>query len=135
MSSQSYWGDGDPNFNKTMIKLFGSDSQITRKQVFYSICIIVRTLLYSSLFFFYKYDIVKAILLILSVVSIIQINMSMGLNGQWWSKYYQISISIVITILIIFDMALKLPNADLIIPSLFMLSLFGGIAQAMYKFT
>jgi hypothetical protein len=125
------WPNGDNDFNKILVKIFGEngDSPENRKFVFYAICIWVRLILYVSLFYLVKYDISIYLLLLFSIIAIW--NLTGNLNGnQWWSKKWQLFISICLFILCIMCLYYKDINRN-IIPILLLISLLGGIIQSL----
>ncbi len=127
------WGDGDPNFNKIMVSVFGSDSPEMRKKIYYYVCVIIRGVLYASIFYFYKYRPVIVTIMFLSLVSIYFLSRDLynGNDGQWWSKKLHLFFSIAIFIysgFIVFEEA-RLPGIG--IPILLMLDLISGIGLSL----
>jgi len=128
------WGQGDPNFNKILVNLFGphADEPENRKKIFYYICIWVRLILYSSLFYLIKFRFVIYILFIAAFVACWQL--ISNINGtQWWSKKWQLFISICLLILTGYSIYNDNNEYNKYIPILLLISLFGGIIQSLFN--
>ena len=128
------WGNGDPNFNKILLKIFNNDSPEFRKKIYYFICIIFRFILYTSLIFIIKNDYVIYVLLFLSLFSSYNLYTNIKLNNQnqWWSKKFQLLISLFVLLFSILSIYNKneYNYRKFIIITLY-ISLFGGIIQSI----
>ncbi len=135
--------NSDTNFNKILDKLFGNHSPETRKKVFYLICIIVRLFLYSLIYIYKDYNWMPYILSIFSAFSIYHlysdISQNVNNNQQWWSKKFELIISILIFISCITLIIQRLNNTSKdkqistsIPPILLFISLFTGLFQSFF---
>lgn len=118
----------DPNFNK-ILNVFSLDSPNSRKNLFYNVCIFVRFIIILVVLLNYKKWWLPYIILIISLFTIY--NLYSNLNGnQWWSKKFQLVISILL--LIISIIAIFNTNISILIPILLLISLFGGVYQSLF---
>lgn len=135
--------NSDTNFNKILDKLFGNHSPETRKKVFYLICIIVRLFLYSLIYIYKDYNWMPYILSIFSAFSIYHlysdISQNVNNNQQWWSKKFELIISILVFISCITLIIQRLNNTSKdkqistsIPPILLFISLFTGLFQSFF---
>lgn len=135
--------NSDTNFNKILDKLFGNHSPETRKKVFYLICIIVRLFLYSLIYIYKDYNWMPYILSIFSAFSIYHlysdISQNVNNNQQWWSKKFELIISILVFISCITLIIQRLTNTSKdkqistsIPPILLFISLFTGLFQSFF---
>lgn len=125
--------NSDPNFDKVMANFFDITSKSypsNRKMVFYGICIWVRFALY---YYIYKHRDEKYIPYVigaLAVGSIMNLKNSVDNPGrQWWSKRFDLMISILLLISCVGAIMKKLPTVY--IPYLLYLSLISGIIQSL----
>ena len=124
----------DPYFTRTMYRIgllrkgMNAEEIIQhRKQVYYSICIIVRASLIVIVYYFRRALIIQLLVLLGSVVGII--NLGNRMNGtQWWSKKFQLVMSVVIAGLVILTFMKKVKAWT--IPAAMLFSLVGGILQS-----
>jgi CDP-diglyceride synthetase len=128
------WGNGDPDFNKIVKKLFGSDSAKTRKTVFYTICIVFRLYLYILSASYVQYNAVVIFILVCAIFAAYNLYTNIASNLQWWSKKFQL----VISLCLIFACSLSLLySPDIfnrkIISAILLFSLFGGIVQSLFN--
>jgi hypothetical protein len=127
--------NSDPNFDKILVKLFGSSTPEIRKKVYYFICIIVRLFLFSLVYIYKDHPSIPYIIGLASIVGISNLYPSMTKQGystqhQWWSKRFQFMIAILLfvtSVLLIF----KITSSTIFIPIILFISLFGGIMQSM----
>jgi len=126
--------NGDPNFNKVLVKLFGNSSPETRKWAYFNICIWVRLILFIIVMMtIAKYDAIVYIIMILSFVASLQLLITI-VNGddkqQWWSKKYQFILAILVFILCLLSILYKTQVCTryLVVVALFA-SLLGGLFQ------
>lgn len=119
--------NGDPSFSR----LLGNPSPATRKQIFYTICIFIRFALYSAVLLGRNQSWVQLIVGIASLFAIITLIPSIKNAGhQWWSKRFQLIMSILIIISCIASY-LGIVNS-ITIPIALYVSLIGGITQSFW---
>jgi hypothetical protein len=135
--------NSDTNFNKILDKLFGNHSPETRKKVFYLICIIVRLFLYSLIYIYKDYNWMPYVIGIFSAFSIYHlysdISQNVNNNQQWWSKKFELIISILVFISCLTLIIQRLSNTSKdkqistsIAPILLFVSLFTGLFQSFF---
>ena len=124
----------DPYFTRTMYRLgllkIGMKSKEiveTRKQVYYSICIIFRASLISIVYYLRNALVIQFLVLLGAVIGIINLGKRMDGN-QWWSKKFQFIMSIVIASLVILTFFKKVKAWTIPVAMLF--SLVGGVIQS-----
>jgi len=99
----------------------------TRKQVYYSICIIFRASLISIVYYLRNALVIQFLVLLGAVIGIINLGKRMDGN-QWWSKKFQFIMSIVIASLVILTFFKKVKAWTIPVAMLF--SLVGGVIQS-----
>ena len=135
--------NSDINFNKTLDKLFGNHTPQTRKKVFYLICIVVRLFLYSLVYVYKDSKWMPYVLTILSAFSMYHlysdIKNNVNNNRQWWSKKFELIISILVflsSLTLIIQRLIGTPKDNQIStkipPILLFISLFTGIFQSFF---
>ena len=124
----------DPYFTRTMYRIGLLRKGMTakeivqrRKQVYYSICIIVRALLIAIVYYLRCSLVIQFLVLLGAVVGIINLGKRMDGN-QWWSKKFQFVMSLVIAGLVILTFFKKVKAWT--IPAAMLFSLVGGILQS-----
>ena len=124
----------DPYFTRTMYRLGllkkgmkPEEIVERRKQVYYSICIIVRASLIAIVYYLRNARIVQLLVLLGAFVGIFNLGNRMTGN-QWWSKKFQFIMSIVIAGLVILTFFKKVKAWT--IPAAMLFSLVGGILQS-----
>lgn len=124
----------DPYFTRTMYRIGLLRKGMTakeivqhRKQVYYSICILVRTFLIVIVYYLRSSLIIQLLVLLGAFVGIINLGKRMDGN-QWWSKKFQFVMSVIIAGLIILTFLKKVKAWT--IPAAMLLSLMGGILQS-----
>ncbi|ARF10283.1 hypothetical protein Hokovirus_1_162 [Hokovirus HKV1] len=128
---------GDPDFDKLLLNIGLVKKETIQKDkffLFYFVCIVIRFILYYNVYLFRNNKYLPYIILILC--SFAFVNLSYGIlyktNEQWWSKKFQLIISlllIIISLLLIFNII----NNTSLIPIILFISLFGGILQSIKK--
>jgi hypothetical protein len=98
-----------------------------RKQVYYSICILVRTLLIVIVYYLRSSLVIQLLVLLGAFVGIINLGKRMDGN-QWWSKKFQFVMSVIIAGLVILTFLKKVKAWT--IPAAMLFSLMGGILQS-----
>jgi hypothetical protein len=126
--------NSDPNFDKVLSKIVDStkDYPKKRKYLFYFICVIVRYLLYSYIYFNIDKTYIVIIAGLLSLFSMYNLYKNIGNTRQWWSKKFQLLISILVFISCIIVLFNLYQINRKIIPILLFISLFGGFFQSLF---
>ena len=124
----------DPYFTRTMYRIGLLRKGMTakeivqrRKQVYYSICILVRTLLIVIVYYLRSSLVIQLLVLLGAFVGIINLGKRMDGN-QWWSKKFQFVMSVIIAGLVILTFLKKVRAWT--IPAAMLFSLVGGILQS-----
>lgn len=124
----------DPYFTRTMYRLGllkkgmkAKEILERRKQVYYSICIVVRASLIAAVYLLRNSLVVQFLVLLGAVAGIIKLGNRMTGN-QWWSKKFQFIMSIVIAGLVVLTFLKKMKAWT--IPAAMLFSLVGGILQS-----
>ena len=124
----------DPYFTRTMYRIGLLRKGMTakeivqrRKQVYYSICILVRTLLIVIVYYLRSSLVIQLLVLLGAFVGIINLGKRMDGN-QWWSKKFQFVMSVIIAGLVILTFLKKVRACT--IPAAMLFSLMGGILQS-----
>lgn len=116
--------NSDPSFNK----IIGDRTPDERSRLFI-VCVLVRTLLYTGVYKYRKELWMPYLVGILATVSIFQLSRASP-NRQWWSKKFQLVMSILVLIAAI---AVKLFAVDpRSMPAMLFISLLGGILQRIH---
>jgi hypothetical protein len=98
-----------------------------RRQVFYSICIVVRAVLIVTVYHWRNARLVQALVLLGALTGVMNLwNRSGG--TQWWSKKFQLLMSVTISALVILTY-FRVVNSWTI-PAAMLVSLLGGILQS-----
>jgi hypothetical protein len=137
--------NSDPNFDKILSNFTNTSSKNypqVRKRLYYFVCIVVRLILYSLVLFYKDKLWMPYLILLVSLFSIYNLYNSIYSNTgkkqtQWWSKKFQLVISILlllVSICIILQNRLnfKFKINTVVIPLLLYISLFGGILQSLF---
>jgi len=124
----------DPYFTRTMYRIGLLRRGMTakeivqrRKQVYYTICILVRALLIAIVYYLRSSSVIQFLVLLGAVVGILNLGKRMTGN-QWWSKKFQFIMSLVIAGLVILTFFKKVKAWT--IPAAMLFSLVGGILQS-----
>lgn len=124
----------DPYFTRTMYRIGllkkgmkAKEIVEKRKQVYYSICIIVRALIIAAVYFLRNSLVVQLLVLLGAVLGIVNLGNRMTGN-QWWSKKFQFIMSVVIAGLVVLTFLKKVKAWT--IPAAMLFSLVGGILQS-----
>ena len=89
--------NGATDFNQVLLNLFGSSSPELRRNVFYGVCIPIRFLLYSLVFYYRGFYYMPIIIGIFAFITTARLLSSISNPGtQWWSKRWQLVISIIL---------------------------------------
>jgi len=124
----------DPYFTRTMYRIGllrkgmkPEEIVQRRKQVYYTICILVRALLVAVVYYLRCSLVIQLLVLLGAVVGIINLGKRMDGN-QWWSKKFQFVMSLVIASLVVLTFFKKVKAWT--IPAAMLFSLVGGILQS-----
>lgn len=126
--------NSDPEFDKVMSKWFditSKDYPSNRKNVYYGICIWVRLILFSLVFYYREYKYMPYILALFSVSSIMHYKEVIKTPGkQWWSKRFDLSIAILLLISCVLVIGGKIN--PVFMPIILYTSLLGGLIQSFF---
>lgn len=124
--------NSDPNFDKVMGRWFDTTSKdypSNRKKVYYGICIWVRLILFTLVFYYRKNKYMPYIVGILSVFTIL--NLKDDIPGrQWWSKRFDLGIAVLLLMSCVLVILGKIN--PVVMPLLLYSSLLGGIMQSFF---
>jgi hypothetical protein len=126
--------NSDPDFDKLMGRWFdiiSKDYPSNRKKVYYGICIWVRLILFSLVFYYREYKYMPYILGVFSILSIMHYKDNIKNPGrQWWSKRFDLSIAILLLISCVLVVVGKIN--PVFMPIILYASLLGGIIQSFF---
>ena len=124
----------DPYFTRTMYRIgllkkgmAAEEIVQRRKNIYYSICILVRASLIAIVYFLRNSLVVQFLVLLGATGGIVNLGNRMTGN-QWWSKKFQFVMSVVIAGLVILTFLKKVKAWT--IPAAMLFSLVGGILQS-----
>jgi hypothetical protein len=124
--------NSDPDFDKIMSKWFditSNDYPSNRKKVYYGVCIWVRLILFSLVFYYREYKYMRYILGVFSIFSIIHYKDNIKTAGrQWWSKRFDLTIAILLLISSVLVIRGKID--PVFMPVILYTSLLGGVIQS-----
>ena len=124
--------NSDPDFDKVMGRWFDTTSKdypSNRKKVYYGVCIWVRLILFSLVFYYRKNKYMPYIVGILSLFTILY-NKDDIPGRQWWSKRFDLSIAVLLLISCVLVITDKIN--PVVMPLLLYSSLLGGILQSFF---
>lgn len=127
--------NSDPNFDKILsnfIDINNVNYADVRKNLFYFVCIVVRTLLYSYVYVNRNEKWIPYVFSVFAFVSMFNLYGNLNNGNQWWSKKYQFIIALLIFICCIIIITGLCEINTKIIPTLLFASLFGGILQSFF---
>ena len=120
----------DPNFTNFLTKLMHhSPSAQERKRIFYLVCIVVRLILLILLYYYRNNNNVRYIVLFLAIYAIYNLSAGIKNTTSWWSKKFQLIMSILIVISSVLVIYNKIDSIYL--PVLFGISLLIGFLQSL----
>lgn len=129
--------NGDPNFDKLLLSLnlINTNNMVHDKKVlFYSVCIVARFVLYSLILLLAvkKFKYLPYLVLLFALASVINLSVSIydGNNNQWWSKWFQLIVAVVLIIYCGLMIGGAVGNYY-VLPMVLYVSLFGGIVQSL----
>lgn len=124
----------DPYFTRTMYRMGLLQKGMSareiverRRLVYYCICIVVRAVLIVTVYHWRNAVFVQAVVLVAAIVSVVNL-WSRNRGTQWWSKKFQLMMSVIIVLLVIFVYLGKVKSW--LIPAAMLVSLLGGILQS-----
>ena len=122
--------NSDPNFDKVLSK-WVEVTPSTRKNIYYGICIWVRLILYSLVFYYRDSKYIPYIVGLFSLLAIANLKDSVSNPGrQWWSKRFDLVIAVLLLVACI--MAIFDKVNIVVIPVLLYASLLGGFLQSFF---
>ncbi len=126
--------NSDPNFDKVMARWFditSKDYPSNRKKVYYGVCIWVRLILFTIIFYYRKHKYTPYILAGFSLLSIYHYSGNIKNPGrQWWSKRFDLAIAVCLLISTVLVIMKKID--PIVMPLILYTSLFGGILQSFF---
>lgn len=126
--------NSDPDFDKILVSLVGDSKPETRRKIFYSVCIIVRLLLYSAVYYYRDLPFMPIVVGLISLATAIRLLPSIIEPGnQWWSKRWQLFISSIL-VLVCAGIYLKWLDSRFMGLVLFVSLLVGIIESLFIKF-
>ena len=124
----------DPYFTRTMYRIgllqkgmSARELVVRRRLVFYSICIVVRAALIVTVYHWRNAWFVQMMVLLGALVGLMNLSSRVG-GTQWWSKRFQLMMSIVIVVVVILVYFGRLRSWA--IPAAMLASLLGGVIQS-----
>lgn len=128
--------NSDPNFDKVMANFYDINAinyPEKRKQTYYFVCIIIRFILYASIYKFIDKPYLLEIVTFLALVSlfILYPKLNEPNQRQWWSRSFQFTIALLIAVMGCLILLGENINKK-VIPILLLISLFGGIFQSLF---
>ena len=124
----------DPYFTRTMYRMgllrrgmSARELVEIRRRIYYSICIVVRSVLIVTVYYWRNATFVQALVLLGALMGVLNLGNRSG-GTQWWSKKFQLLMSIIIVILVILVYFGRLKSW--VIPAAMLVSLLGGILQS-----
>ena len=124
----------DPYFTRTMYKIgllqrgmSARDIVERRRLVYYGICIFVRLALIVTVYHWRNVRFVQALVLAGALFGVMNLG-SRSSGTQWWSKKFQLVMSIIIAMVVILVYFGRVKSW--VIPAAMLVSLLGGILQS-----
>ena len=122
--------NGSTDFNQVLLHLFGSSSPELRRNVFYGLCIPIRFLLYSLVFYYRGFYYMPIIVGLFAFITTVRLLSSISNPGtQWWSRRWQLVISIILLLVCVGVFLQLIDNRALGI--LLFVSLAVGIVESL----
>jgi hypothetical protein len=126
--------NSDKDFDKIMSRWFdvtSKDYPSNRKKVYYGLCIWVRLILFTSIFYYRKHKYTPYILAVFSLLSIYHYKGNIKNPGkQWWSKRFDLAIAVLLLISTVLVITEKID--PVVMPLILYTSLFGGIITSFF---
>ena len=124
----------DPYFTRTMYNIgllqkgmSARDIVERRRLVYYTICIVVRTALIVTVYHWRNVTFVQALVLAGALMGVMNLGSRSG-GTQWWSKKFQLVMSIIIMVVVVLVYFGILKSW--VIPAAMLVSLLGGVLQS-----
>ncbi len=124
----------DPYFTRTMYRMgllkrgMSAKELVERRRfVFYFICIVVRAALIVAVYYWRNVLFVQALVLVGALVGVFNLSSRSG-GTQWWSKKFQLIMSVIIVVLVVLVYFRKVESW--LVPAAMLFSLLGGILQS-----
>jgi hypothetical protein len=123
--------NSDDSFNKILVSLIGNSQPDTRKKIFYFMCIPIRFILYSLVFYYRDLSLLPIVIGIIAFITSIRLSESFIEKGnQWWSKRWQLFISIFLVFVCLGVYFNKIDGRA--ISFILFISLLGGIIESLF---
>lgn len=121
----------DPKFTQLLTTLMGTKPDaLTRQQLFYFVCIIVRGFLYWNVYKYRDHEWTPYIVALLAIFSIYNLKDNLESGTQWWSRKFQFAIACLLLLATVLTVYKQIPTT--IMPYLLFASLAGGILQSLF---
>ena len=132
MTGSASCPNSDPSFDKILSRFTDITSPnypAYRKRLFYTVCIVVRLVLFGSVFLIKDFWWMPILVGVFAMVALVGLYPSITNPGQqWWSKRFQLSIAIMLLIACVLVWFKKIDS--IYVPVILMGSLFGGVLQS-----
>jgi hypothetical protein len=123
--------NSDASFNKILVSLIGNSQPDTRKKIFYFMCIPIRFILYSLVFYYRDLSLLPIVIGIIAFITSIRLSESIIEKGnQWWSKRWQLFISIILVFVCIGVYFNKIDSRSMGL--VLFISLLGGFIESLF---
>jgi len=124
----------DPYFTRMMYRMgllnrgMSASEIVERRRAVYSfICIVVRSVLIVTVYYWRNAIFVQSLVLLGALMGILNLGSRSG-GTQWWSKKFQLFMSIIIAVVVILVYFGRVKSW--VIPAAMLVSLLGGILQS-----
>ncbi len=129
--------NSDPAFDKIFKKMHSSyspeiDYPTFRKKVYYGVCIWVRLILFTIILYYKDKKWMPYVVGLLSIVSIVNLYPNRDNKQQWWSKKFDLVVSIMILISCVMILVKNTRVPTVVVPMLLYMTLLGGIIQSKF---
>ena len=124
----------DPVFTKLFYKIGMLQKSMSpmevvsmRMQVYYCVCIIIRAAIVVAIYHWRNSNVMRVLVFVGAMIGVVNLGSRMT-GTQWWSKKFQLMMSIIIAIVVIlvyFGIV-----KSWVIPAAMLVSLLGGILQS-----
>lgn len=127
--------NGDPSFSRILLKTFGDDSPMFRRDLFYGVCIVIRFVIFGLMVMFYEKSWFPIVVALFSLISLLKLlsDLQSGNVNTWWSKRFQMIMVMILLGMSCFSIiSHNNVSVNRFIPFVFLCSLLGGIYQSMF---
>jgi len=133
--------NSDPIFDKTLSNFTDINSKYYpsfRRNLYYGVCIWVRLLLILLVFYFKDKIWMPYLVGIICAFTVIRLSKQWNEKQQWWSKRWHLVVCFIVFILCVLSILplntfpVKRKTLNVVIPSLLLIGLLGGIVQSFF---